>query len=89
VRVTVDGPSGAVTIDTRVDATYDLRPPLPLLAAYLLPFLAVGFLWTLRLVRRRHGRSRPNRPPRPLFLQRLAIQPTDLPIEQPFLPSAS
>jgi hypothetical protein len=57
VRVTVDGPSGAVTLDTRVDATYDLRPPLPLLAIYLLPFVAVGFLWTLRLVRRRHARS--------------------------------
>ena len=57
VRVTVYGPSGAVTLDTRVDATYDLRPPLPLLAVYLLPFLAVGFLWTLRLVRRRHARQ--------------------------------
>jgi len=57
VRVTVDGPSGAMTLDTRVDATYDLRPPLPLLAVYLLPFLAVGFLWTLRLVRRRQARS--------------------------------
>jgi len=57
VRVTVDGPSGAVTLDTRVDATYDLRPPLPLLAIYLLPFFAVGFLWTLRLVRRRQARS--------------------------------
>jgi len=55
VRVIVDGPSGAMTLDTRVDATYDLRPPLPLLAVYLLPFLAVGFLWTLRLVRRRRA----------------------------------
>ena len=56
VRVTVEGPSGAVTLDTRVEATYDLRPPLPLLMVYLLPFLAVGFLWTLRLVRRRRAR---------------------------------
>jgi hypothetical protein len=57
VRVAVDGPSGAVTLDTRVDATYDLRAPLPLLAVYLLPFLAVGFLWTLRLLRRRRAQG--------------------------------
>lgn len=57
VRVIVDGPSGMVTLDTTVDATYDLRPPVPLLAVYLLPFLALGSLWTLRLVRRRRARS--------------------------------
>jgi len=56
VRVTVDGPSGAVTLDTRVDATYDLRPPLPLLFVYLLPFVAVGFLWGTRLLKRRRAR---------------------------------
>jgi len=59
VRVAVDGPWGAATVDTMVAATYDLRPPLPLLAVYLLPFLAVGFLWTLRLVRRRRARAAP------------------------------
>jgi hypothetical protein len=57
VRVVVEGPWGVATVETRVDATYDLRPPLPLLAIYLLPFLAVGFLWAMRLVRRRHARS--------------------------------
>jgi hypothetical protein len=31
-----------VTLDTRVDATYDLRPPLPLLGVYLLPFSRGG-----------------------------------------------
>ena len=56
VRVTVDGPSGAMTLDTRVDATYDLRPPLPLLFVYLLPFVAVGFLWGTRLLKRRRAR---------------------------------
>jgi hypothetical protein len=57
VRVVVDGPSGVVTLDTQVQATYDLRPPLPLLLVYLLPFLAVGFLWTARLLRRRRARK--------------------------------
>jgi hypothetical protein len=56
VRVMVDGPSGSAMLETTVDATYDLRPPLPLLAVYLLPFLAAGFLWTARLVRRRRAR---------------------------------
>jgi hypothetical protein len=56
VRVVVDGPWGVSTLETKVDATYDLRPPLPLLAIYLLPFLAVGFLWVMRLIRRRRAR---------------------------------
>lgn len=57
VHVVVDGPWGPATLDTKADATYDLRPPLPLLAVYLLPFLALGFLWALRLVRRRRARK--------------------------------
>ena len=56
VRVIVDGPWGRGAVDARVEATYDLRPPLPLLGVYLLPFLAVGFLWTARLIRRRRAR---------------------------------
>ena len=55
VRVVLDGPWGGATIDTQVQATYDLRPPLPLIAVYVLPFLAVGFLWGARLVRRRRA----------------------------------
>jgi hypothetical protein len=55
VRVVLDGPSGSATIETYVQATYDLRPPLPLIAVYMLPFLAVGFLWGARLVRRRRA----------------------------------
>ena len=57
VRVVVDGPWGGATLETQVQATYDLRPPLPLLLVYLLPFLAAGFLWTMRLVRRRQARK--------------------------------
>jgi hypothetical protein len=57
VRVVVDGPWGAATLETQVQATYDLRPPLPLLFVYLLPFVAVGVLWTTRILRRRRLRA--------------------------------
>ena len=57
VRVVVDGPWGAATLETQVQATYDLRPPMPLLLVYLLPFVAVGLLWTTRLLRRRRARK--------------------------------
>jgi hypothetical protein len=64
VRVVVDGPWGGGAMGTRVQATYDLRPPLPLLGVYMLPFLAVGFLWTYRLLRRRRARrGGPSGPP--------------------------
>jgi hypothetical protein len=53
VRVDVDGPLGRAVIDSRVDATYDLRPPPYMLAWYLVPFLIAGFLWTRLLLRRR------------------------------------
>ena len=52
IRVDVDGPLGRAVIDSRVDATYDLRPPPYMLAWYLAPFLLVGFLWTRLLLRR-------------------------------------
>ena len=54
VRVDVDGPLGRAVIDSRVDATYDLRPPPYMLAWYLVPFLLAGFLWTRLLLRRRN-----------------------------------
>jgi hypothetical protein len=54
VRVTIDGPLGPATVDSRVDATYDLRPPAYMLVWYLMPFLLVGFLWTRLLIRRRN-----------------------------------
>jgi len=53
VRVDVDGPLGRATIDSRVDATYDLRPAPYMIAWYLFPFVLVGFLWTRLLLRRR------------------------------------
>jgi hypothetical protein len=61
VRVTVDGPLGRADIESKVDATYDLRPARGLIALYLFPFVAVGALWAKVLLRRR----RPRRPPVP------------------------
>jgi hypothetical protein len=53
VRVTIDGPLGRAEVEADVDATYDLRPPPAMIAVYLLPFVAVGFLWVKLLLRRR------------------------------------
>jgi len=53
VRVTVEGPMGHAEVDSRVDATYDLRPSRGLIALYLFPFIAIGALWAKVLVRRR------------------------------------
>jgi hypothetical protein len=58
VTVTVNGPLGMATIDSAVDATYDLRPAPYLLVIYLVPFVAVGLLWVRLIARRR--RSHPN-----------------------------
>ena len=53
VRVTIDGPSGPARVEAEVDGTYDLRPPPGLVVIYLVPFVAVGFLWLKLLLRRR------------------------------------
>jgi hypothetical protein len=53
VRTAIDGARGAAVVDTTVDATYDLRPARWLIAVYLMPFGAVGFLWLKVLFRRR------------------------------------
>ena len=54
LHATLSSSRGSVSIDTTVDATYDLRPARWLLGLYIMPFLAVGFLWMkLILVRRR------------------------------------
>jgi hypothetical protein len=58
VRVTVEGPLGRVELSSAVDATYDQRPAPILLVVYLLPFVAIGTLWMVRLRRRRVGGSR-------------------------------
>jgi hypothetical protein len=57
VHVALDGTWGATAVEAQVEATYDLRPPLGLIGIYLLPFVAVGFLWTRLLLRRRRSRS--------------------------------
>lgn len=53
VRVTIDGSLGPGEFEGDVDATYDLRPPPLMIAIYLMPFAAVGFLWLKLLLRRR------------------------------------
>ena len=56
VRVTIVGPLGPAEVEADVDATYDLRPPPAMIAVYLIPFAAIGFLWLkLMLKRRRSG----------------------------------
>ena len=53
VRATISGTRGPAVVDATVDATYDLRPARWLLAVYVMPFVAVGFLWLKLLLRRR------------------------------------
>jgi hypothetical protein len=61
VHVDVESDGGRVSVDSEVEATYDLRPSRLMLVVYLLPFVLAGFLWTTLLVRRRravHARHR-------------------------------
>ena len=53
VHVDVDGPLGRAAVDSRIDATYDLRPAPYMIAWYLGPFVLAGVLWTRLLLRRR------------------------------------
>ena len=55
VEATITGSQGQASVAAAVDATYDLRPARWLLGLYLLPFLAVGFLWLKRLTSRRRS----------------------------------
>lgn len=61
VHITVTGSRGTAAVDAGVDATYDLRPARWLLALYVMPFLAVGFLWTKLLLSRRRRTDTPRR----------------------------
>ena len=61
VTVTVTGSRGTATVHAGVEATYDLRPARWLLALYVMPFLAAGFLWTKLLLSRRHRTNTPRR----------------------------
>jgi hypothetical protein len=58
VLVEVSGSLGRASIESMVDATYDLRPPPYMLAWYLAPFLLAGLLWTRLLLRRRSSLPR-------------------------------
>ena len=58
VHVDVESDAGRVSVDSEVQATYDLRPSRFMLLVYLLPFVLVGFLWTTLLVRRRRAHAR-------------------------------
>lgn len=60
VYVAVDGPLGQSSIESRVDATYDLRPAPYMLVLYLVPFVVVGSLWTRLLIRRRAAARAPS-----------------------------
>ncbi len=53
VHVSIDGPLGRADLDSRVDATYDLRPAPMLMFVFAMPFVLVGFLWIKVLLRRR------------------------------------
>lgn len=61
VTVTVEGPLGQATVESHVDATYDLRPAPLLLIVFLFPFVAVGALWVKVLLRRRSRATPPKR----------------------------
>jgi len=56
VHVEVNGPLGPAAVDSRIDATYDLRPAPYLIVLYLGPFVLAGLLWTRLLLRRRAAR---------------------------------
>ena len=53
VHVSVRGPLGEAQLDSRIDATYDLRPAPYMLMWYLGPFVLAGLLWSRLLLRRR------------------------------------
>jgi hypothetical protein len=56
VRVDVDGPLGAASVTTEVEATYDTRPAPIMLFIYMVPFVLLGLLW-FRVLRRRRAAS--------------------------------
>lgn len=55
VRVLIEGPEGGGTLAAEVEATPDGTIGPIGLAVYLLPFLAVGFLWLKAVLRRRQA----------------------------------
>jgi hypothetical protein len=57
VRAAIEGPAGDAVVESSVAATYDARPPLPLLFLYLAPFVLIAALWLRVLIRRRQRRA--------------------------------
>ncbi len=55
VHVVIDGPLGHAEADSRVDATYDVRPAPWLLVVFLFPFAAIGALWFKVMRRKRQA----------------------------------
>lgn len=56
VRVTIRGPLGSAELESKVDATYDLRPQPIMLLVYLVPFVLVAALWGKLLFKRAAAR---------------------------------
>ena len=59
IRALVDGPQGGGAVGNEVEATPDGTLGPGSLVLYLLPFLAVGFIWLKAVLRRREGSSKP------------------------------
>jgi hypothetical protein len=80
VEVRLTGPAGTVTLDTTVDATYDLRPS-PLVAALsILPFALVGILWITAMRRRARARAAAaGTPPSPTETIARSVSPPSAP----------
>jgi hypothetical protein len=58
VVVRIDGALGSGELDTRTDATYDLRPRPALIALFIMPFVLAGIVWGKLLIKRRmHARG--------------------------------
>jgi hypothetical protein len=55
VKASISSTRGSGTVESFVDATYDLRPSPAMVAVYALPFVVIGLIWLKVMVRRRGG----------------------------------
>jgi hypothetical protein len=53
VQAAISSARGSATVESSVDATYDLRPSPAVVAVYSLPFVLLGLLWLKVLIHRR------------------------------------
>ncbi len=58
VKASISSARGSGTVESFVDATYDLRPSPVMVAVYALPFIVIGVIWLKVMVRRRGGDGR-------------------------------